>query len=107
MERELFKLAPVYGEARNVSRSDIASGVIWFSKPSGMSDLPEEVSESSWLRSSVVCSPCWPRSVIGATRFFDEYPVFNEAVARDGDVLGKALVDGAVGVEDFAEQPRV
>ena len=54
----------LHGEARNVSKSDISSGVIWFSKPSGISDFPVAVSESSSLRSSVVSWPCWPRSVM-------------------------------------------
>jgi hypothetical protein len=40
----------LYGIAINANRSDISAGVISFSNPSGMRDLPEDVSDSSWLR---------------------------------------------------------
>ncbi len=40
----------------------------------------------------------------GARGFGGEDTGFDDAIVRDGGVLGESAVDGAVGVEDFAEE---
>ncbi len=40
----------------------------------------------------------------GARGFGGEDAGFDDAIGGDRDVLGEAAVDGAVGVEDFAEE---